>query len=321
MKKHISFLVLASLIAFTACVPAKKFKDLEKDFDNLEQANAQFSDSLNDCEDFKTAQTEAYDKLKEDHDNLVSEKEDLDHAHKLLQDKYDNLKEAYNTLGEKSNTAMAENAKKNRELIEEIEKKQGKLDTEKAKLTQMESDLAARSKRIDQLESEIAAKENQMRELKDKISAALTDFEGKGLTVKRKNGKVYVSMENKLLFKSGSWAVNSQGKTAVEELGKVLADNPDIHVLIEGHTDNVPYGGSGNLSDNWDLSTKRATSIVHILLENNAINPKQLTAAGRSSFSPVASNASAEGKAKNRRIEVILTPEWDKLTDILNSDD
>jgi chemotaxis protein MotB len=125
-------------------------------------------------------------------------------------------------------------------------------------------------------------------------------------------------MENKLLFNSGSWAVGSEGKKAVVELGKVLGDNPDISVLIEGHTDDDRFSASGPIADNWDLSTKRATAIVAILSENKSINKENLTAAGRGEFSPLASNASAEGKAKNRRIEIILTPRLDEIAEMLN---
>ena len=171
------------------------------------------------------------------------------------------------------------------------------------------------------MEGLIAAKDAKMNALKTAVSNALTNFEGKGLTVEQRDGKVYVSMENKLLFSSGSWTVNAEGKKAVQQLGSVLAQNPDIAVLIEGHTDNVPYGGNGQLTDNWDLSTKRATSIVHILRENSGIDPQNLTAAGRGEFAPVASNATAEGKSKNRRIEVILTPKLDEISKMLQEVD
>jgi chemotaxis protein MotB len=173
------------------------------------------------------------------------------------------------------------------------------------------------NQRLQELEALIAAKEESMRKLKETLSKALNSFEGKGLTVEQKNGKVYVSMENKLLFNSGSWAVGSEGKKAVVEVGKVLGDNPDISVLIEGHTDDDPFGGSGPIADNWDLSTKRATAIVAILSENKNINKQNLTAAGRGEFSPLASNATAEGKAKNRRIEIILTPRLDEIAEML----
>ena len=154
--------------------------------------------------------------------------------------------------------------------------------------------------------------------LKDAISKALTNFEGKGLTVEQRDGKVYVSMENKLLFQSGSWSVGTEGRKAVQQLGSVLADNPDIAILIEGHTDDDPYKGNAQLSGNWDLSTKRATAIVNILRENASINPENLTAAGRGEYAPIASNDTAEGKAKNRRIEVILTPKLDEISKLLN---
>ena len=122
-----------------------------------------------------------------------------------------------------------------------------------------------------------------------------------------------------MLFKSGSWEVGSDGKMAVKQLGEVLAQNPDINVLIEGHTDDDPYNSKGDISGNWDLSTKRATAIVNILRTNSSIDPVRLTAAGRSEYAPVASNETPEGKAKNRRIEVVLTPKLDELNKLLNN--
>ena len=222
----------------------------------------------------------------------------------------DVLQDSYTALEKNSNEALKANLAKNRELLEQLEAKGKALASEQERLD-------ASGKRLNELEALIAAKEASMRKLKETLSNALNGFEGKGLTVEQKNGKVYVSMENKLLFKSGSWAVNSEGKTAVVEVGKVLGDNPDISVLIEGHTDDDPYAGSGPIADNWDLSTKRATAIVAILSENKSINKQNLTAAGRGEFSPLGSNATAEGKAKNRRIEIILTPRLDAIAEML----
>jgi chemotaxis protein MotB len=189
---------------------------------------------------------------------------------------------------------------------------------EEARLKKMQKDLQARSKRVDELEAIITAKDAKMNALKDAISAALTNFEGKGLTVEERNGKVYVSMENKLLFESGSWEVNSRGREAVVALGKVLGDNKEIAVLIEGHTDNVPYGEKGLIKNNWDLSTKRETAIVNILTENNDIPKDNLTAAGRGEYAPIGPNTTSEGRAKNRRIEVVLTPKLDAINKLLN---
>ena len=228
------------------------------------------------------------------------------------------IEKSFTNYQNKNIEANAENAKKNRELLAQLEAKEQALAAENARLQKLKQDMESRSQRILELENVIASKDAAMNKLKDAISRALTNFEGKGLTVEQRDGKVYVSMENKLLFQSGSWAVGVNGKQAVKQLGSVLAENPDIAILIEGHTDNDPYNGTGQLSGNWDLSTKRATAIVQILRENPAINPENLTAAGRGEYAPIATNDTNEGKAKNRRIEVILTPKLDEISKLLN---
>jgi len=235
-----------------------------------------------------------------------------------VQNNLERLQKSYDALESNSSGALTENLERNRKLLEQLEEKERALNAESARLEKLQHDLADRSQRVEELEGIIASKDAKMRSLKDAISAALTNFEGNGLTVEQRDGKVYVSMDNKLLFESGSWAVNPRGREAVVALGKVLAQNTEIAVLIEGHTDNVPYGGNGNLTSNWDLSTKRATSIVGILTENGRIPKDNLTAAGRGEFAPIAPNNSSEGKAKNRRIEVILTPKLDEISKLLN---
>ena len=223
----------------------------------------------------------------------------------------DLLQESYKALEKNSNEALQANMGKNRDLLAQLDAKGKALAIEQERLNKS-------SQRLQEMESLIAAKEAAMKKLKETLSKALNSFEGKGLTVEQKNGKVYVSMENKLLFNSGSYSVGAEGKKAVVELGKVLGDNPDISVLIEGHTDDDGFSSSGPIANNWDLSTKRATAIVAILSENKAINKQNLTAAGRGEFSPLASNATPEGKAKIRRIEIILTPRLDEIAEMLN---
>jgi chemotaxis protein MotB len=227
------------------------------------------------------------------------------------QNKFKVLQDSYAALEKNSGDALQSNMKKNRDLLDQLDEKGKALALEQERLSKS-------AQRLQELEDLIAAKEASMKKLKETLSKALNSFEGKGLTVEQKNGKVYVSMENKLLFNSGSWAVGSEGKKAVIEVGKVLGDNPDISVLIEGHTDDDAFTASGPIADNWDLSTKRATAIVAILSENKKINKENLTAAGRGEFSPLASNSTADGKAKNRRIEIILTPRLDEISKMLN---
>ncbi|AUC82733.1 OmpA family protein [Lacinutrix sp. Bg11-31] len=317
MKTKFTVIALL-LIVSTSCVSPKVFKNLEDRYAALKKENRSLQDEYN---ELLKAKTKADNELREITDNYAAAVDDkyiLKGEYEALINEHENLKNSYNALASNSSTAIAANSKKNRELLAKLEAKEQALVSENARLEQLKKELEARSNRVAELESVIAAKDAAMTSLKNAISNALTDFEGKGLTIEQRNGKVYVSMENKLLFNSGSWAVGVEGKKAVKQLGSVLGDNPEIAVLIEGHTDNAPYTGTGQIKGNWDLSTKRATAIVDILRENNSINPENLTAAGRGEFAPIASNNTTEGKAKNRRIEVILTPKLDELSKLLS---
>lgn len=312
-RKFLLSALLSSLV-LTSCVSSKVYKDLEGKYADLQQENEELSQDLRNT---KARAEQDLNALQSEYEEMVSQRDQLQKELEASREKYANLQQSYDALEANSSSAIAENSKRNRELLAQLDEKESALLAEKERLEQLEKDLAARSQRVNELEGVIAAKDAKMNALKNSLSKALTNFEGKGLTVEQRDGKVYVSMENKLLFSSGSWAVGAQGREAVEQLGSVLAENPDIAVLIEGHTDNVPYNGSGALKDNWDLSTKRATAIVHILQENKTIDPENLTAAGRGEFAPIASNATPEGKAKNRRIEVILTPKLDEISKLL----
>lgn len=311
MIKKISLGLLVLALTTSSCVSKKIYGDLENKYTDLKKENRSLSDENADLLKAKNKLESDKDDLKSDVSKLKSERDKLTADQKALKDKMALLQDSYNALEKNSNESLQANLKKNRDLLAELEAKGKALSIEQERLNK-------NTQRLKELEDMIAAKEATMQKLKETLSKALNGFEGKGLTVEQKNGKVYVSMENKLLFSSGSWSVGPEGKKAVVELGKVLGDNPDISVLIEGHTDNVPYGGSGPIADNWDLSTKRATAIVNILSENRAINKKSLTAAGRGEFSPLATNDTAEGKAKNRRIEIILTPRLDEIAEMLN---
>ncbi len=317
MKNRILTLAVATVL-ITSCVSPKVYKDLENKYTNLKQENRKLSDENEVLLNAKNKNENDLRDLQTAYDKAVVQRDKLQGDYNATKANYDNLKASYDALEKNSSSAIAENSKKNRELLAQLEAKEQALADENARLEKLKKELEEGSNRVAELESVIAAKDAAMTQLKDAISRALTDFEGKGLTVEQRDGKVYVSMENKLLFSSGSWAVGTEGRKAVQQLGGVLGDNPDIAVLIEGHTDNDPYTGSGQVSGNWDLSTKRATAIVNILSENTNINPENLTAAGRGEHAPIATNDSTEGKAKNRRIEVILTPKLDEISKLLN---
>ncbi|WP_223549682.1 OmpA family protein [Aestuariivivens sp. NBU2969] len=313
-----TLLTVLTLALVTSCVSPKVYKDLEAKYDNLKKENRKLSDENELLNSAKIAAENELKQLKAAYEEAVAQRDKLQADYNATKANYEALKDSYDALEKNSSAAIAANSQKNRELLAQLEAKEQALAAENARLEKLKRELEDRSNRVAELESVIAAKDEAMSALKDAISRALTDFEGKGLTVEQRDGKVYVSMENKLLFESGSWAVGTEGRRAVMQLGTVLADNPDIAVLIEGHTDNVPYQGSGALKGNWDLSTKRATAIVDILSENGNINAENLTAAGRGEHSPIATNDTPEGRAKNRRIEVILTPKLDELSRLLS---
>lgn len=302
------------LLLSSSCVSSKVFDELRDKYENLRMENQGLMSEL---DKRNVSANHASASLEEQLAKARAENSRLQMDLDALQKSFATLKDSYEALEENSSSALSENLALNRKLLEELDAKQKELTAEAARLEQLKTDLASRSARVAELEGVIAAKDAKMRELKDAISKALAQFEGKGLSIEQRDGKVYVSMENKLLFATGSWDVNSNGRHAVQELGKVLAENKEIAVLIEGHTDNVPYASSGVINSNWDLSTKRATAIINILVENASIPKENLTAAGRSEYAPIASNATAEGRATNRRIEVILAPKLDEISKLL----
>jgi len=182
--------------------------------------------------------------------------------------------------------------------------------------TESKMTIADQAKRLKNFQDMIQAQKNVMSALKNSISDALMNYKTDELSVYIKDGNVYVSLEEKLLFKSGSDVVDPKGKEALKTLAKVLNGTKDITVLIEGHTDNVPIK-TALFEDNWDLSTARATSIVRILTKDNGFDPSRITASGRSQYHPVKTNETNEGRAGNRRTEVILSPDLNELYKLL----
>ena len=319
MIKNIALgLIVVSLT--TSCVSKKIYNELENKFTDLKKENRTLLDANEDLTKSKNQLELDLNETKSERDKLKLERDKLAADFAATDKNLKALQASYNALEKNSDAALKSNMDKNRELLAQLETKEKALAAEQDRLNKLKSELESSSKRLAELESYIAAKEANMKKLKETLSKSLKAFEGKGLTIEQRNGKVYVSMENKLLFQTGSWAVNEEGKKAIVLVGKVLSDNPDISVLIEGHTDNDKILGAigGGVENNWDLSTKRATAIVNILSENKGINKQNLTAAGRGEFAPLMSNDTPEGKAKNRRIEIVLTPKLDEISKMLN---
>jgi len=204
----------------------------------------------------------------------------------------------------------------------QLEQLKKELDTNSQKLKELEENslkVMVLEKDVEAKVKEIATKTQELEVIKTSITDALIPYKGNDLSLDEQNGKVRITLENDMLFTSGSWKISAEGEKAVQALGDVLAKNPDVSILIEGHTDNQSFEENGNIINNWDLSVKRATAIVEVLSKNENINPKNLVAAGRGEFSPIADNTTADGRASNRRIEIVLTPKLEELIKLLKN--
>ena len=335
MNKSV-FLILGTFVIVmfsVSCVSGKKFSSLQdtsKQFMNerdafktdnigLEMQNKELELKLTNLEkemskvkqDIAVAQS-SRDKAVEDFNKITGRYNELQNAQEDLIK--GNVKETQKLLTELQ--AAQQNLQKKEDLLRQLEQS---LDTKKASLDELTFELEKRNARMAELEKILDSQKKIVQDLKNKVSEALLGFENNGLTVTMKNGKVYVSLDEKLLFKSASYDIDANGKNALKKLGSVLEKNPDIQITIEGHTDNVPYNpGSGQLKDNWDLSVKRATTVVRVLLEGTKIDAKRLTASGRSQYLPVDENNSQDARQKNRRTEIVLTPDLTELYKLID---
>ena len=330
MKNSILYLS-AILLLFSSCVAPKIHNSLLSEH---EKANNKLTASEKKVLQLNSALEEKQGKVLIIENQLAELRNDSVQNGKaltLLQNKYNELSDAYDLLTSKNSRYMAEKAKETKKLLEQLEQAQtalfqkedelnnlsNSLDVKEEELKLAEQELSARSIRVTELETIINRKDSMVTALKKSISKALIGLEGEGLTIEQRNGKVYISLEEDLLFASGKYVVNSGGVTALNKLATALASQTDLEILVEGHTDDIPLSGKGLVKDNWDLSVMRATNVVKVLTKNLSLNPLQLTAAGRAEFVPIASNLTKEGRGSNRRIEMILSPNLDDLFDLL----
>lgn len=279
--KRILILSLIALSTFS-CVSTKKFNSMKADALRLEGE--------------LTASRSRLDDLGKMNDKLTAEKIQLIADTTRLSNELNDYKKRYKQL-------LSDGSAESARMLRELEDK--------------ELALNDRSRRVAELEGMLKSREEAINAIRKKVTDALTGFEGKGLSISIRNGNVYVSMDDKLLFRSGSFEIDPNGARAVHDLAQVLAQNTDINVMVEGHTDDVPYRSNGQLKDNLDLSAKRATTVVRLLLENKSILPSRIIAAGRGESLPVDVAKTPEARAKNRRTEIILTPKLDELMQLM----
>ncbi len=312
-----------AIFLITSCVPIKKYNELlakeqacSEELDKYKNSSLDCDGKLKDAEADLSSAKEKFTQLAKDTASLGLKIRDLTTQKTKLTTEKESLNAELEKLRDKgakqTATLQAELDAKNLEL----QRKEDELLLLEAELKKKEELLAEREQRVNELEELLKRKDEAAQLLKSKIANALKGFENQGLTVVEKDGKIYVSMEAKLLFASGSTAVEANGKKALIELAKVLELEKDIEIIVEGHTDTDKLASSSHPKSNWELSVLRATAVVDILISNSKVNPAQLMAAGRSEFHPV----DASDKAKNRRIEIILSPNLNELYELINQD-
>jgi len=325
--------IVAGLVSvvMTACVPQRKFQELEAAYNSLNEKNKNCEESLKNAkEETKQAEKENI-QLEKRVSKLVADSIETHTLFETNRKLYGELKDSYEKLLKNNKLAEEKLYTSLKELEEKLKLKEQELALKEANLNQniasnkalklsldsIRIDLEKKQSRIIELQSILAAKDSAVNGLKDKLTKSLLGFKDKGINVEVKGGKVYVSLDEKLLFASASIVVDKKGEEALLELAKTIRDMEDIHIMVEGHTDDVPIKTS-QIKDNWDLSVLRATSIVRILTEKGKVNPKQLIAAGRGEFHPVDPGKTKEARAKNRRTEIIISPNLDEVFELLD---
>jgi chemotaxis protein MotB len=319
MKLIVSFITLAYVLS--ACVPAKKYKDLlaaekqcQEDLERYKTSSLNYEGQARDYQTRYEVASEQLVQLKQDTTKMGQEI-------RLLRVLNAKSKEQMESLTKRLESVKKTGEQTTASLQAELEAKNLELQRKEAELAVLENDLkikekllAEREARVFELEEAIRRKDEAQNLLKQKVAEALIGFKNQGLTVVQKNGKIYVSLEAKLLFGSGSTNVEAEGKRALIELAKVLEAEEGLEFVVEGHTDSDKLASANHPKNNWELSVLRATSVVEIMLANSKMNPTQVMAAGRSEFLPV----DIKDKAKNRRIEIIISPNLNELFDIIS---
>ncbi|MGE5447160.1 MAG: OmpA family protein [Bacteroidales bacterium] len=307
------------IFLFTSCVSMKKFKDLNAKYTTSENTVQALQE---DKRLLQVKNTELQSKVDQQAKDLAQMAAKLDETAIGLKNALEGRKrvDLVNAdLEAQIKSIKAGSSEEIARLMEKLQKTQDDLQKREEILATAQAELEQRSQKMKELQDALNQKDQAVKDLRQKVMNALTGFNNKGLTIQEKNGKVYVSLDEQLLFKTGQWEVDPKGQQALSNLAEVLGQNADINVLVEGHTDDVPMRGTGMVKDNWDLSVMRATAVTRILLKNKAIDPKRITSAGRGEFFPIDEMKTAEARQKNRRTEIILTPRLDEIFKILES--
>lgn len=311
--KNTVWITLVMLFSLSSCLVSKK------KFDEQQALAAKHLAERNSCnEDLEKAKA-TIASLSDQVQNLEADTAKLQAEIRRLKQQKSDAEKVYNDLKKRYDDLLTKATDEKSRMSEALKEKERELNIRAKELDDLSKTMTQKQQRIDDLESLIAKKDAAVSNLKKKIADALTGFSNDELTVTQKDGKVYVSMSDKLLFKTGSYTVDVRGKQALTKLAEELNKNLGIGITVEGHTDNKAYKSpDGNIKNNWDLSVMRASTVAFILVSEGKVDAKRVTAAGHGEFFPIESNETAEGRSKNRRIEIVLTPDLQEIFKILD---
>lgn len=310
MKTKNMLLMLLLPAMFFSCVSSKKFNEMEG---RLLGENRQLRQDIMNLNTRSNELSATGERLRSLNEELTKKLEALAYEQESLHRTRQSLERDKAALEAQVEAVRKGTSAEIGTLMTELQQARNDLNQREDKLREAEKALQERNARLIELQEALRQKEEAVNRLRQTVTNALTGFTNNGLTIFEKNGKVYVSLEEQLLFKSGQWEVDPRGQQALRDLAAVLAQNPDINVMVEGHTDDVPMRGANQVRDNWDLSVMRATAVTKVLLQNKQIAPERIIAAGRSEYLPLDPEKTQDARRKNRRTEIILTPRLDEL--------
>jgi chemotaxis protein MotB len=316
-----------------ACVPVRKYEDTLARQQLYADSTRMLAGQYQSLEDRMERLEEQLETLEEQTRALAADTAELGKRYRQAEAMNADLNELYEKViaqnkallentNQERNAVLAELNEKERLLSEqgaELRAREAALADQQQLMAAQQAELAAKQQRVEELEATLNRQDSATNALRQSVADALLGFSSDELTVEKRDGRIYVSMNNKLLFRSGRADVDPKGREALALLATVMQQNPDIQIMVEGHTDSVPLASGGAMKDNWDLSVLRATSITRILTDNG-VDPKRVTSSGRGEYFPKADNSTAEGRAQNRRTEIILTPDLSELMQILQQD-
>lgn len=292
MKLNLIMVATASSLLLFSCVSSKKFKTAQAEIQTLQSKQTQLQGDLNNCNDAKA--------------ELGRQKTTLEGDNASLNNKITDLNKQLDFLKANNTSALRQ-----LEDLSVISASQAE------SIRKSMENMGAKDAYIQTLQQQMAHKDSLNMALVMNLKGAVGNMDDEDINIKVDKGVVYIDISDKLLFKSGKYEVTSQAKMVLGKVAAVLKNQPDIEFMVEGHTDNVPYAGGGVLADNWDLSVKRATTIVKMLQKQYGLDPAKMAAAGRGEYKPVADNSTKEGKAANRRTRIVILPQLDQFFKLL----